>query len=69
MKTRFHSEDIIGTIHALLHADDTIMISTKKEIFIQKCNTMLEYFKENKLRLNLKKSGYLVIGERQKYVE
>ena len=54
-------ELIIDTIHVLLHADDTLILSTSETSFVSKCNIMLQYFKENKLNLNLKKSGYLVI--------
>ena len=54
-------EIIIDTIHVLLHADDTLVLSTSEELFISKCNIMLQYFHGNKLKMNLKKSGFLVI--------
>ena len=52
---------LIETMHVLLHAGDTLIISTKRSLFIQKCNIMLEYFCKNKLKLNLGKSGYITI--------
>ena len=61
MKERCIPEAVIDTIHTLLHADDTLIISTQEELFLKKCNIMLEYFEHNKLKLNLGKSGYLVI--------
>ena len=55
-------EEVIGAFHALVHADDTIIISTERRLFINKCNAMVEYFKQNKLNLNLLKSSYLIIN-------
>ena len=55
-------ELLIGTMHCLLHADDTAILSTDRELFIRKCNAMVEYFDENSLKLNLKKSAYLIIN-------
>ena len=49
-------------MHVLLHADDTLIVSTDRLLFKKKCNIMLDYFMENKLRLNLGKSGYLLIN-------
>ena len=56
------AERIIETLHCLLHADDTAIISTDRELFKYKCNNMIEYFKENSLSLNLSKSGYMIIN-------
>ena len=59
----------VDTIHILLHTDDTViistqenlfLISTQENLFIQKCNVMLQYFSENNLKLNPRKSGYMV---------
>ena len=50
------------TLHCLLHADDTAILSTNCELFVAKCNHMLDYFAENSLSLNLAKSGYLIIN-------
>ena len=55
MKAHCIPEDILDTPHVLLHADDTIIISTSENSFLQKCNMMLNYFADNKLRLNLGK--------------
>ena len=55
-------EEVIGAFHALVHADDTLIISTERSLFINKCNAMVEYFKQNKLNLNLLKSSYLIIN-------
>ena len=41
--------------------DDTLVIGTNEELFARKCNIMLEYFDQNKLKLNLGKSGYMII--------
>ena len=40
----------------------TAILSTETDLFIRKCNHMLDYFESNSLKLNLSKSGYLVIN-------
>ena len=49
-------------IHALLHADDTIIVSTDRRKFIHKCTETIRFFTANKLKLNLDKSGFLIIN-------
>ena len=56
-----NTEELIKDFHTLVHADDTIVISTSRESFIVKCNHMIDYFNENKLSLNFDKSSYLII--------
>ena len=55
-------EEILGAIHALIHADDTIILSTERSAFIKKCNETVAFFNVHKLNLNLAKSCYLVIN-------
>ena len=62
IRDRCLREPLIDTMHALLHADDTLILSTERSLFITKCNIMLDYFEENKLKLNLGKSGYMIIN-------
>ena len=62
LEERCPQEPILDTLHCLLHADDTAIISTNRELFIDKCDHMLDYFAENSLSLNLSKSGYLIIN-------
>ena len=38
------SENIIGVLHLLLNADDTIVLSTERNLFIEKCNIRIEAF-------------------------
>ena len=59
IRTRCVSESLIDAMHVLLHADDTLIISTNRMLFIQKCNFMLDYISS---RLNLRKSSYLIIN-------
>ena len=58
-------EPILNIIHCLLHADDTIVISTDRETFVRKCNLMLQYFDENRLSLNFSKSKYMIINPKE----
>ena len=55
-------ETLIHTIHALIHADDTIILSTSREKFIYKCNETVHFFQSNKLNLNIDKSAFLIIN-------
>ena len=57
LEERCEPEPMLDTLHCLLHADDTAILSTNRDLFINKCNHMLDYFKENSLSLNLSKSG------------
>ena len=58
-------EPILNTMHCMLHADDTVIISTDRKLFVDKCNRMLQYFDENNLSLNLSKSSYLIINGKE----
>ena len=62
-------EPLINLMHCLLHADDTAIISTNRDLFIIKCNKMLVYFRENSLTLNLKKSSYMIINGKEEDVK
>ena len=62
LESRCQPEPLLGKLHCLLHADDTILVSTSRALFIQKCNHMLDFFEENKLSMNIKKSGFLIIN-------
>ena len=55
-------ESLLNGIHCLLHADNTLVVSTSRKSFIRKCNLMKQYFDRNKLTLNLGKSGYIIIN-------
>ena len=59
------AEPILNIIHCLLHADDTVIISTDRQLFIKKCNTMLKYFNDNSMSLNFPKSSYLIINPKE----
>lgn len=56
------AEELLCTIHALIHADDTIIISTNREMFIKKWEAAVQFFNDSKLNLNIGKSGYLIIN-------
>ena len=62
---RCSAEAIKGDIHTLIHADDTIILSTDRASFIKKCEHVVMFFTENRLKLNLGKSAYLIINPKQ----
>jgi hypothetical protein len=55
-------EPILKDLHCLLHADDTLVLSTDRQLFIQKCNCLIEKIVAKKMSLNYKKSGYFIIN-------
>ena len=65
LENRCPREPFLEMLHCLLHADDTAIVSTNRELFVNKCNAMLEYFDENELKLNLSKSAYLIINGKE----
>ena len=62
---RCSAEALLGDIHSLVHADDTIIVSTDRASFIKKCDQVVMFFTENRLRLNLGKSAYLIINPKE----
>lgn len=55
-------EPILNDLHCLLHADDTMLLSTSREQFIHKCNILLKLISDKKMKLNYTKSGYMIIN-------
>ena len=55
-------EELLCTIHALIHADDTIILSTDRDKFQKKWEEAVTFFNDSKLNLNIGKSCYLVIN-------
>ena len=66
LKRQCVEEPLIGLMHSLLHADDTVILSTDRKLFINKCNMMLFYFEENSLSLNYSKSSYFIINGKER---
>ena len=69
IRNKCDPEPLIESLHCLLHADDTLLLSTSRELFCKKCNVMNEYFDNNQLKLNLGKSGYLIINGKKNHVK
>ena len=62
LKLKCVKEFLIGNLHSLLHADDTLIFSLQRELFIKKCNVLIDTFHDKKLILNLKKSAFMIIN-------
>ena len=62
LETKCDVEEIIGDIHSLIHADDTIILSTDRESFVKKCIETTRFIRSNKLKLNVMKSAFTVIN-------
>ena len=62
LEERCEPDEILNNIHTLIHADDTIVISTNRKQFIDKCNLTIRFFYENKLKMNKGKLWFTVIN-------
>ena len=62
LKTKCTAEILIGDFHSLLHAGDTVSLSTSRETFVNKCKEMVWFFNEKKLSLNVGKSRFMIIN-------
>ena len=49
LESKCSIEGFLQDIHVLIHADDTIILSTSRTQFIQKCNETINFFSKNKL--------------------
>ena len=61
LKEKCINEFLIKNLHILLHADDTVIFSFDHELFVFKCNALIDSFHVKKLQLNLKKSCYMIV--------
>ena len=61
MKEKCVNEFLINNLHILLHADDTLVFSFERDLFVTKCNILIDTFHNKKLQLNLKKPSYMII--------
>ena len=62
-------ETLLSDIHTLIHAGDTIILSTDRLKFIRKCNELLRFFDMHHFKLNLGKSGYFIINPKENDVK
>ena len=65
MEEKCSIEVFLHDIHVLIHADDTIILSTSRDRFTQKCNEAVNFFSKNKLNLNIDKSCFLIINPKK----
>ena len=55
-------ETVIGNLHILLHADDTVLLGTERSSFVSKCNNLINTFTVKRMSLNIGKSGFMIIN-------
>ena len=63
LKEKCVSEPLLQDLHSLLHADDTLVLSTRRDLFVHKCN--VDGLTEKKMLLSFKKSGYIIVNPKQ----
>ena len=54
LKEKCVIEPILSDLHCLSHANDTLVLSTNRGMFIDKCNVLLDTFNTKKIGLNFK---------------
>ena len=62
LKDKCVNEFLITNLHSLLNTDDTLIFSFARQLFIDKCNILIDTFHDKKLQLNLKKSLYMIFN-------
>ena len=65
IKEKGAAEPIISDLHCLLHADDTLLSSTNRDLFVKKCDILIDLFLAKKMSINCKKTCYMVINGMQ----
>ena len=65
MREKCIREKVTESLHILLHADDTVVLSTDRVLFIEKYNTLLTAFRMKKVTLNLGNSAVMVMNSRK----
>ena len=58
----FKVEDLIHMYHILVHADDALILATKKSILKEKFQVLETYCNENKIKLQPKKCSFICIN-------
>ena len=57
------NDDYLGRLHALVLMDDTILLATIRERLEKKFNIVQEFCKEYGMKVNLKKTKFMVIND------
>ena len=56
------SEDLLDKLHILVHADDANILATSRDNLVSKVSSMMEYCKQNMIKLQITKCMFLVIN-------
>ena len=58
----FNTEPLISFYHLLMHADDILMLATKRSLVIQKLECLMKYCEENFIKLQLAKCAMMCVN-------
>ena len=64
--TKFPIEDLIHQYHILLHADDCLILSSCRKLFVEKFKALEGYCSKNSIRLQPLKCSFLAINTKEK---
>lgn len=62
LKERIGNDGYLGSLHAMLLMDDTVLIATSRDMCIRKLEILLDYCSEYGMSVNVKKTKYFVIN-------
>ena len=62
IKDRIVTDGFLGSLHALLLMDDTVILATSREMCSRKLDTVLNYCREYGMEINEKKTKFFVIN-------
>ena len=69
LRSFYAMDSILGIIHNLIHADDTIILATSYNVFKSKITSTLEFFSGVDQRINLGKTKYMCIDSLNRHVK
>ena len=67
LRDRFPDNVILGKIHNLIHADDTIILATSLDTLKQKVEATIDFYKKIEQSINIGKAKYMIIDSKKNY--
>ena len=62
IRERIEEDGFLGTLHALLLMDDTVVVATGREMCLRKLKALIEYCRHYGMEINNKKTKFFVVN-------
>ena len=62
LKSHIEPGGFLGDLHCMLLMDDTVLLSTNREMCVQKFEVLLKFFQEYGMEINTKKTKFMAIN-------